>query len=71
MKLSQLELSLIFPAYNEEANIVETVQSALVFIELYQAEIIVVDDGSIDKTVERLQPFQDKINIKRLKGENC
>ena len=65
MKLSQPKLSIIFPAYNEEDNIVETVQRALLFVASHQAEIIVVDDGSSDSTVERLQPFQDTIKIVR------
>lgn len=65
MKLYQLELSIIFPAYNEEDNIVEAVQRALFFVDSHAAEIIVVDDGSIDSTVQRLQPFQDTIKIVR------
>jgi len=65
VKLSQLELSIIFPAYNEEDNIVETIQSAMLFLSSYRAEIIVVDDGSTDATVQKLLPFQDKITIIR------
>ena len=63
MKLSQLELSIIFPAYNEEENIVETIQGAMSFLSSHKAEIIVVDDGSTDATLERLSPFQEKIKI--------
>ena len=47
-------LSVFFPAYNEEANLVETVEKAIPVIkkatDIY--EIIIVDDGSRDKTGE-------------------
>ncbi|MDD7215987.1 MAG: glycosyltransferase, partial [Firmicutes bacterium] len=46
-------ISIIVPAYNEEVTVVETVRSLLALdYKLY--EIIVVDDGSGDKTAERL-----------------
>jgi glycosyltransferase involved in cell wall biosynthesis len=47
-----LSLSLFFPAYNEEANIKNTVARAVRIMEKLDAdyEIIVVDDGSMDRT---------------------
>lgn len=48
------ELSVFFPAYNEEANITKTVQDALTILPEVASkyEIIIVDDGSTDKTGE-------------------
>lgn len=63
MKLSDIELSIIFPAYNEEENIGTTIEKALLFLEQYQAEIIVVDDGSTDRTAEMLRPYMGTISL--------
>jgi len=48
-----LPISIIVPAYNEEATIVETV-NAMRLLEYGGFEIIVVDDGSRDATLARL-----------------
>lgn len=45
------EVSVLIPAFNEEAVIVETVRAALAS-EYGKLEIIVVDDGSADRTAE-------------------
>ncbi len=47
----EAELSVVIPAYNEEDGIVPTLQGLRA--ELPAAEILVVDDGSSDKTSER------------------
>lgn len=47
------ELSVFFPAYNEEKNIANTVDKALKVLEslkLEEYEVIVIDDGSKDQT---------------------
>ncbi|OGM25925.1 hypothetical protein A3D00_00925 [Candidatus Woesebacteria bacterium RIFCSPHIGHO2_02_FULL_38_9] len=46
------ELSVFFPAYNEEASVKSTVNKAVVILEQIadKWEIIIVDDGSKDKT---------------------
>ena len=49
-----LPISIIVPAYNEEVTIVQTVRSLLA-LEYRTYEIIVVDDGSQDKTAELLR----------------
>lgn len=46
------ELSVFFPAYNEEANIIPTVEKALEILPTIASkwEVIVINDGSKDKT---------------------
>jgi len=55
-------VSVIIPAYNAEAFIAETVNSALgqTYSDL---EVIVVDDGSKDGTVAALAPFGHRIRV--------
>lgn len=50
-------LSIIIPAYNEEDGILATLETLRDFFPA--AEIIVVDDGSRDKTAERVRGFAD------------
>jgi glycosyltransferase involved in cell wall biosynthesis len=50
-------ISIIMPAYNEEEGIVQTLQSLCAQEWLDGAEIIVVDDGSNDRTGEIAQSF--------------
>ena len=60
MKLPSL--SVFFPAYNEEANIVETIEKAFKIIPSFaeQFEIIAVNDGSNDKTAQYLSELSGK-----------
>lgn len=48
------EISVIVPAYNEEKIIVNTIRSILDFFKNRRIEIIVVDDGSNDRTYQFL-----------------
>ncbi len=59
------KLSVFFPAFNEEKNISSTIEKAvevLKKLDLKEFEVIVVDDGSKDKTAEEVLKFsnQDK-----------
>ena len=56
------DLSIIIPAYNEEALIVNTLESLRSYMtaQAEQYEIIVVDDGSQDKTVNCVQEWQKR-----------
>lgn len=62
------QLSVFLPAYNEEKNIEATILNVLETLKqvsrLY--EIIVVDDGSTDATVQRVLQLRKKINVLRL-----
>ncbi|MCL5409626.1 MAG: glycosyltransferase family 2 protein [Patescibacteria group bacterium] len=57
------ELSAFFPAYNEEKNIAQTVDrafSVLSKLPLKKFEVIVINDGSQDKTDQVLEKLQKK-----------
>jgi len=62
------QISVFFPAYNEEANIRQTVEKAVEVLEKVAKkwEIIVIDDGSKDKTgaiVKRLMKKEPRIHL--------
>lgn len=57
-------VSVLVPAYNEAAGIVASVQ-ALLSLRYPRHEIVVVDDGSADATVERLREAFDLVCIDR------
>lgn len=54
VKTHQVYLSLIIPAFNEEARIAKSLESIFNFLQSqpYTSEVIIVDDGSLDRTVE-------------------
>ncbi len=55
------KVSCIIPAYNEEKTVGGVVKSTLKSPDIH--EIIVVNDGSTDKTLEKLKIFEGKIKI--------
>ena len=55
------EVSILVPAKNEEATIAAVVER-LVALPLHK-QIVVIDDGSTDRTVQVLEPFLDKITL--------
>jgi len=59
------DLSVIIACYNEEENIEEAIMR--VHKTVPKAEIVVVDDGSKDRTVEVVKKFKDKKKLKNLK----
>ena len=60
-----MKLSIVIPAYNEERRIKPSICQVLSFIQKLdrETEIIVVNDGSRDKTAEILESFEDTIRI--------
>ena len=65
---SHVELSVVLPAYNEEANIEATVRDVLVWMQKsgIEGEIIVTNDGSKDATGEILQRMAQEIPILKI-----
>lgn len=61
-------ISILIPAYNEEKVIGKTIESALE-IDYPKKEIIIIDDGSTDKTLLIAKRFQND-NLKVLHKEN-
>lgn len=69
-----MPISIIIPAYNEEVTIIDSIRS-LLHIDYKLYEIIIVDDGSTDKTLEQLleafpfkqtnSPIQRKLECKQ------
>ncbi|MDP3850158.1 MAG: glycosyltransferase [Luteolibacter sp.] len=57
-------VSIVIPTYNREATIVAAVESALAQTHR-NLEVIVVDDGSVDSTLEVLAAYENRISIIR------
>lgn len=64
--MSDLLLSVVIPAYNEEKRLPESLKKIKHFLrsQPYSSEIIVVDDGSSDKTLEAAQRELDAFKSK-------
>jgi len=63
-----LSLSLVIPMYNEEDYIEYTLNTILSYFKKNKVdyEIVVVDDGSIDMSVKKVEPFiNDKLRLVR------
>ncbi len=56
-----MNLSIIIPAYNAEKFIEKTIEELIV--NFPEQEIIVVNDGSLDKTLEIIENYKEKIII--------
>ncbi len=63
-----MSLSVVLITYNEEANLPRTLASVKPLIENGQGEIIVVDSGSTDRTVEIAKSFGAKVFVEDWKG---
>lgn len=66
------EISVFFPAYNEEKNIIDTVLNAKKVLDKIanKYEIIIINDGSTDKTLENSNKLAKKYhNIKVINHE--
>ena len=58
-------LSVVIPAYNENEIILETLKECIYSLNGAKPELIVVDDGSLDGTLEKVQKFaKENKNVK-------
>ncbi len=59
-----IEISIVIPAYNEEKRIISTLKKIKDYLEKedYRYEIIVVDDGSKDRTSKIIKKIKEKDN---------
>ena len=62
-------ISIVIPTINEEKNIGKTLIKINNISELSKAEVIVVDDDSKDKTLDIVESFKKKINLKVVKNK--
>ena len=60
--MNEYTLSVIAPAYNEEKNIVEFLETATEFLEKHTKdyELLLIEDGSKDRTLELAKEFAEK-----------
>ena len=66
--LASVLLSVVIITYNEEANIARTLESVMPLVGEGRGEIIVVDSGSTDRTVEIAKSFGAKVFVEEWKG---
>ena len=64
MTASNFDLSIIIPSYNEEARLPETLQRIAEYLPTLglRTEVLVVDDGSIDRTATVAESFRGKLS---------
>ena len=62
MNSPTLDLSIVIPAYNEESRLPKTLDCIFAYLQArpYRAEVIVVDDGSSDRTSEIVGALRQK-----------
>jgi len=63
-----MQLSVVIITYNEEANIGRTLESVQPLVADGKGEIIVVDSGSSDRTVEIAKSLGAKVFVEEWKG---
>lgn len=63
-----MNLSVVIITHNEEANLPRTLESVLPLVGDGQGEIIVVDSGSTDRTVEIARSYGAKVFVETWKG---
>lgn len=71
--VSPILLSIFVPCYNEEKNIYQTLETISLATQSIVTEILVVDDGSVDRTSEEVERYcnaNPKLNVRLLRRQN-
>ena len=70
--MTQPWMSVVIPAYNEEAGIAQTVETVRNWLTERGEpfEVIVVDNASEDRTAERLEPLADGTRVRVLRNDS-
>jgi glycosyltransferase involved in cell wall biosynthesis len=75
MSAAAPELSIVIPSYNEEARLPTTLERIAAYVSASgrETEILVVDDGSTDRTATVAENFRDKLPALHVlsNGANC
>lgn len=66
-RMNKPRVSVIMPVYNGEKYIRQAVES--VFVQKASLELLVIDDGSTDRTAEVLAPYMERADFRYLKNE--
>ncbi|HKV23119.1 MAG TPA: dolichyl-phosphate beta-glucosyltransferase [Candidatus Acidoferrum sp.] len=68
MSTSAPEISIVIPSYNEELRLPATLERIAAFLSTFggAAEVLVVDDGSKDRTAQIAESFRDRIPLLRV-----
>ena len=76
--MSELALSIIIPTYNEEQRLGRSLEAVEDYLQRqeFAAEVLIVDDGSIDRTVEISRGFADRLPLRVIaqqdnRGKGC
>lgn len=69
MENKNIDVSIVIPAYNEEKYIGSCLESISKLETKLNFEVILVDNNSTDKTVEKAQKFTNGINLRIIKEE--
>ena len=58
--MEKITLSIFVPCFNEEKNIIKTLDNINEAVQNINYEILIADDGSKDRTVEFVEEFKKK-----------
>ena len=69
--MDTIELSIIIPAYNEEERLPAALEAVGAYLkgQNRRAEVIVVDDGSADRTAELAEDFAGRLDLRLIRNE--